>query len=184
MTRRIFVTEKTGFKIKDPSVPVVIRDPRGLLFYSTEDLLPRVKYFNLPAGEYFVDSGDFAKATFPRDFKLSRLNYPDRVYESTGDFDVIFASNPNKCTIFWDEKKIVFDKQFENKSIPETMFILYHEMGHRYYDDENESDLYASNMMKVRGYNPSQIALAQMYSLSSKQIGRKIYVNKNLINTL
>lgn len=182
--RRIFLDDKTGFKVKRPTVPIIIRDARGMLFYSTEDLLPRVEYFNLPPGEYFVDSGDFVKADTPRKFELAKLPRPERDYGSAGDFKVLFEPNPNKCSVDWDKKTITFDTVFLDRSIPETFFILYHELAHRYYETEKEADLYSSNMMKIKGFNPSQIALAQMYSLSDRQSERKKYVIDNLLNTL
>lgn len=181
---KLTLEKKTGFKVIDPFEPVNIRDVRGVLFYSTEDLLPKVEYFNLPAGEFFVDSGHIVKADKPREYKLADLPTPERDNGSMSDFDVKFETNPHKCTVYWDTKEIVFDKAFEERPIPQVMFILFHEFGHRYYETEKLADLYASNMMKVKGYNPSQIADAQMYSLSDKQYDRKEFVIENLINTL
>lgn len=166
----------TGFKVKDVTKPVVIRDSRHIIFYDTEPLLPKVEYFNLPPGIYWVDTGFFSEASFPRSYPLAKLPRPERNRPKPFDFEITFESNPNKCTILWDEKVIVFDNAFLDKPLPELFFVLYHEYGHSLYETEKYADLYASNLMKVRGYNPSQICYAHLDSLSAKQIARKEFV--------
>lgn len=182
--RHIKLSRKTGFKVRDKFLPINIRDTRGILFYTTEDILPKVEYFNLPEGDYFVDSGDFIEVDKPREYELAKLPPPERDFGSLKDFVIKFGDNPHKCTVDWIDKTIEFDYQFLEKPLPEVMFILYHEEGHRYYETEEYCDLYASNLMKIRGYNPTQIARAQMFSLSSNQTPRKEFVVNHLINTL
>lgn len=182
--RRLLVPKITGFKVKNVNVPIVIRDSNGNIFYDTNPLVPKVKYFNLPAGLFFVDSGDFTEAIFPRRYKLATLPTPERSKPAPFDFKIEFGHNPNKCSIIWDEKRILFDNSFLTGPQTELFFVLYHEYGHAFYHTEKYADLYASNLMKLKGYNPSQICYAHLNSLSSNQLDRKEFVTEKLINTL
>lgn len=180
--RNLHLSKKTGFDIVDPYTPVNIRDYRGILFYTTEPLLPRVEHFNLPAGDYIVDSGSFRQRIFPNDFKKSVLPFPQRFYPSTDNFNVRFANNPNKCTVSWANKEIVFDNAFREKPLPQIDFILFHEEGHERYKTEKYADLYAANRMIDKGYNDSQIGLAPVNTLSDAAYERKDYIVNRIIN--
>jgi len=176
----LIIHKKTGFKNITPESPVVIRDFRGIMFYSTEGLRP-VKGFNLPPGNYFLDSGNIKPLRKPIHYKLARLPLPERNLKPPFNFMVIFSENPNKCSIIWDEKTIIFDTKLKAKSLPELDFILFHEFSHCRYSTEKYADLQATNLMKKRGYNPSQIGLAPLTSLSEMQLPRKNNIVKNII---
>lgn len=162
--------------------PVVIRDFRGVLFYTTEPMLPRITCFNLPAGTYYVDSGFFRPLADPCPVNLSTLPFPERLYPSTDDFKIVFRPNRNKCTVYWDQKLIVMDTQFLERPLSEVDFILFHEEGHSRYKTEKYADLYASNAMLKKGYNDSQIGVAHLESLSPAQYERKKFINRKIIN--
>ena len=182
--RRLTLGIKTGFKVNDPTKPILIRDNRLILFYDTESLLPRVTYFNMPAGRYWVEKGFFSESILPRIYSLSMLPPPERVMPDPTGFDIVFDNNPHKCSIFWDEKTIVFDNSFASKSEPEIYFVLFHEYGHQLYKTEKYADLYAANKMKILGFNPSQIGFAQNSSLSDAQDHRKDFLTNKLIEEL
>lgn len=182
--RKIDLKSITGFRVKDVHTPIVIRDARGIMFYDTTLLVPKVQYFNMPVGIFYVESGYFVPTFSPRVYPLAKLPKPERNRRRPFDFKIEFANNPNKCSIIWDEKRIVFDNSFWDKPLPEIWFIYYHEIGHALYETEEYADLYASNMMKKRGYNPSQICYAHINSLSSANFERKQFLNKILIETL
>jgi len=175
---------KTGFWVTDRFKPVVIQDERGLPFYDTTPLLPRVKYFNLPAGNYTVVKGWFCETLLPRIYPLTVLPAPERVLMDPSDFEIEFDVNPHKCSIFWDEKVIVFDKSFIDKTTPEICFVLFHEYGHQMFETEKYADLFAANLMKQKGFNPSQIVSGHNLSLSDAQQYRKDFVIEKLINEL
>lgn len=181
---KLVLDRVTGFRVVDPYEPVIIRDKRGVLFYSTEDMTPRVTYFNMPEGVFFVDSGWIEPVEKPRVYELAKLPPVERDYGPMDHFKITYESNPNKCTVYWDLEEIVFDTSFQERPIPEVMFILFHEYGHRYFETEKYADLYASNRMKIAGYNPSQIALAQVGSLSERQMPRKEFLVNRLIETI
>jgi hypothetical protein len=183
------VIKKSGFIITKPETPVNIRDYRGIMFYTTEPIMP-VYDFNLPVGKYMVDSGYFKQAPNPINFKLEKLPISETALPRFPyDFKIVFAKNPNKCTIFWAKKLIVFDTRFEYCPLPELFFIFYHECGHARYgfkrlysmkEAEAYCDLYASNCMLRDGFNPSQIMKAPKQTLSAKQDYRKNFIEEVL----
>jgi hypothetical protein len=168
------VLEKTGFRVKDPFSPIIIRDMRGIMFYNTLALTPKVKHFNLPKGDYLVDNGYFTKMDKPVNYPLYPLPKFERKRKKPYDFKIIFGNNPNKCTVYWYKKLIVFDNALKELPKPQLDFILFHEYAHARYTTEVYCDLMAANYMLTRGYNPSQIRVAPIKTLSDKQIKRKI----------
>lgn len=181
--RKLTVYSKTGYRVKDVNTPIIIRDTRGILFYSTEDKVPDVKEFNLPPGEYFVDQGSFTPMLFPRVYPSIKLPRRQRFfYPNPKDYKVVFGDNPNKCSVDWEKKIIKFDKSFEEKPMYEIDFILCHEFGHRFYKTEKYCDLYAARCLLKMGYNPSQVGLAPIDSLSDEQEERKMYIIDHVSN--
>lgn len=174
----ISLEEKTGFRNNAPTVPILIYDFRRKPFYDSKMVGKTVEKFNLPAGNYYVVSGDFSEMSMPVNYKPYKLPPTERRMKSPHNFRITFADNPHKCTIKWRKNEIVFDHKLKELSLPELFFILYHEFGHRKYDSEKAADLYAANMMLKRGYNPSQIGFAPLNSLSEKQYERK----KNIVD--
>lgn len=182
--RKLILGIKTGFKVNDRTKPILIRDERLKTFYDTESLLPKVDYFNVPAGRYWVERGYFSETLMPRVYPLAVLPPIERMYPDPTNFSIEFDTNPNKCSIIWDEKLIVFDNSFIEKTEPEIYFVLYHEYGHQMYSTEKYADLFASNTMKIKGFNPSQIHFAQDNSLSDAQEHRKEFITEHLLNDL
>lgn len=182
MTRQLSIHEKSGFKINNPQVPVIIRDCRGILFYSTELQTPNVKEFNLPPGQYLVDSGYFTKMNKPVNYPLKKLPPAERHRPIPSNFTIVWGDNPNKCSVIWPRKVILFDKSLEDYRLPELFFILYHEYSHASYKTEKFCDLKAYNYMILKGYNPEQIGMSQIDSLSSEQRERKRFLTNVIIN--
>lgn len=193
--RKLTLHKKTGFRVIEINKPIIIRDFRFILFYTTEYLLPRCKQFNLPAGDYWVDSGNFKAMDFPIKYRLANLPAKVRNYAKPTDFKIQFAPNPSKCTIFWDLKKIVFDSSFKDMPLPVIDFVRLHEFGHSYYGTTNPyasykekqyyekcADKWAGNAMLVKGYNPSQIGEAPIVSLSDAQIDRMYLMKETVKN--
>jgi hypothetical protein len=176
----LIISKKTGFKNMSPSKVIIIRDFRGVLFYSTEGL-NIVKEFNLPPGTYFIDSGNIKPLKIPVSYKMAKLPIAERNLKPPFNFTVMFSENPNKCSIIWGEKTIIFDTKLKEKTLPELDFILFHEFAHSRYKTEKYADLCATNLMKKRGYNPSQIGMAPITSLSEMQFSRKQNIVNNII---
>lgn len=183
---KLVVMKKTGYQITDPQTPVIIRDNRGILFYSTEALTPKVKQFNLPTFgngmTYLVESGSFKEMPFPVPASYVKLPSLSRRFPSPFDFKILFGVNPNKCTVKWNEKEILFDNSFLEKPLPQIFFILYHEYAHAFFSSEVLCDRMAANYMLAKGFNPSQIGSSSITALSSKQLHRKNDLVQSLID--
>ena len=175
--RKIVVSEKTGFNIINPSEPVNIRDFRGLMFYSTESMLPSVNNFNLPPGEYWIDTGHIRPLSEPVKFRMLDLppNAERVMSKNPMNFQILFGDNEHKCTVDFRRETITFDNSFKSAPLPELYFILFHEYAHQYFVTEKYCDILAANMMLTRGFNPSQIGRAHILSLSERQRERKAY---------
>lgn len=181
--REIIVNEKTGFRITDAFKPVVIRDERGLLFYSTESLTPKVKTFNLaPVGKLFIESGEFVPLPNPVEYKLVKLPvFPQHKFPvHPSEFALRFGDNPDKCTINFANHEILFDNSYKEKPLPIVFFTLYHEYAHQFFIDEHLADQMACNYMLIKGFNPDQIKKAPRNSLSAKQEYRKVNVENRI----
>lgn len=179
--KEIILSYKTGFQNLTPQRPVIIRDFRGKMFYSTEQIKNPVEKFNLPEGLYKLIEGNIKPLPKPVEYKLSPMPKPQRNYPSPLKFKIEFGINPNKCSIIWQKKKIIFDNNLKSLSLPELFFILYHEYGHRLYKEEKYADLFASNLMLKKGFNDSQIAKAPITSLSVHQFDRKKFIKNHII---
>ena len=181
---RLKVDKKTGYKILNKSVPVIINDLRGKVFYDNSELTNR-HHFNLPVGEYEVVSGEFEEMENPVQYTLNELPKPERDYLrfcNPETFKVVFKPNEFKGTIDWNNKVITFDPSVKNYTLPQFFYLYFHELAHALYGTEKYVDRYAENIMLVKGYNPSQTALVPFDVLSEKQIERKIDSYKRNIN--
>ena len=163
----LILEQKTGFV---SSLPFCVYEPNGNVFYSSEftDKIAKGERleFNLPAGEYRYD-GSFIKLPFPIPVRHITLPMKERNY-APKRYEIRFGDNPNKCTIFYDEGVILFDNSFKNKPLYIKYHIYFHELGHHWYKTEWKADLYSAKKMLEKGFNPSQIGLANLESLTNK----------------
>lgn len=169
--RDLILEEKTGFVSR---MPFQIYDLDGKLFYSdtfTEKIARGEKLeFNLPLGIYKYN-GNFIRLLNP--VKVENISLPLKERNlAHKKYGIVFADNPNKCTIFYDEAVILFDTSFKNKPLYVKYVIYFHELGHHWYKSEEKADLYAAKKLLEYGFNPSQIGLAFLDSLSEKSYDR------------
>jgi hypothetical protein len=169
--RDLLLDEKTGFI---SSMPFEIFEPNGNLFYSdtfTEKIGRGEKLeFNLPLGIYKYN-GNFIKLDSP----VKVVNIPLPMKERNiahKRYEIVFADNPNKCTIFYDDGLIVFDNQFLNKPLYIKYVIYFHELGHHWYKTESKADFYSAKKLLEYGFNPSQIGRGFLEGLSEKSLER------------
>lgn len=174
------LNKKTGFQNKTPQNPVIIRDFRGKLFYSTEGLRP-VEYFNLPEGTYYKEAGNITMLKNPVKKVFIKLPPAERNLKPPLNFNVVFGVNPNKCTIQWDNKRIIYDNSLRDATLPVLYFILFHEFAHSLYTNEAFADICAANYMLQKGFNESQIGYAPVETLSHFQFKRKKFLIKKLL---
>lgn len=181
---KLDLKEKTGFRNINYGEPIIIWDHRNIPFYDSRYLNKPVKCFNLPKGRFNIISGKIAKTVRPYEYQKFNLPKPQKNKPLPHDFKVIFTDTPHKALIDWEKKEIIFDNYFKLRPLPEVLFIFFHEMGHskwggyipgtkQYNDAEHYCDMFAHNMMLEEGYNPSQIGLSPIKSLSDRQPKRK-----------
>jgi hypothetical protein len=177
--RDLILEQKTGFS---SLLPFTIYEPSGLVFYSSDftDKIERGERldFNLPAGVYKYD-GTFTKLSSPVPVVNIVLPPKERNF-APKRYDIRFGDNPSKCTIYYKEGVILFDNSFKNQPLYIKYAIYFHELGHHYYKTEAKADLYSAKKMLEKGFNPSQIGLASLESLSSASFDRKM----KTVNTL
>ncbi len=179
--RKFFVSQKTGFRNITPYNPIIIRDWRGVMFYTTEGITP-VEQFNIPQGDYLIQAGAFNPLPNPVDYPLIQLPKRERNnYPNPYKFKIVFGFNPNKCSIIWERKTILYDTKLLESPLYVIDFILFHEYSHYLYGTEKYADISSANMMKKVGYNPSQIGYAPIDSLSDMANSRKQFMVDKLI---
>ena len=180
--KKLVIKKKTGFAVHEG--PVEVLDFRKKMFYDTSELPKPVEKFNLPRGVFYLRTGSIIPMKKPIRYNLPRLPRRERFgYMNPANFKVLFAPNPNRATVNWTRQTITFDTSLRNASLTEIMFILFHEFGHKLYTAENLADLYAVRELLLRGYNPSQIGMAPLRTLSAKQFMRKKYVVDTLTSS-
>lgn len=171
----------------NPEIPLIIKDERGILFYSNEGFNRPIKQINLPPfHKLYLEKGTLGKLKHPISYKKIPNRRPIRkLKKNPENFKVIYSENPHKCTVDWSREMMIFDKSFLEKSIPENVWILFHEYGHRYFnrttEDEMSCDIFAANKMLEVGYNPEQIGRAILGTISNRNIERKRNLILNLI---
>jgi len=177
--KKLILDNKTGFR---SIMPFSIVDPNGIEFYNS-DFTHHIKdgqplQFNVMAGSFQYD-GNFIKLDRPVPVKSVALPLKERNI-TIKRYDIQFGSNPNKCTIFYDRGIILFDNSFISKPLYVKYVIYFHELGHHWYITESKADLFAAKKLLEIGFNPSQIQMGMLTSLSDKSIERKM----NIVNTL
>lgn len=180
--RPLILENKTGF---ETSLPFEIYDVNGNMFYSSDfsDHIrngERLK-FNLPAGEYQYN-GSFIKLDKPVEHKKIVLPKKERHLQgSKKQYQIVYGKNPNKCTIYYKAGLIIFDETLKTAPLFVKYAIYFHEIGHHFYKTESKADLYATKKMLDYGFNPSQIGLAGLMSLSENSFDRQEKIVKSVI---
>ena len=179
--RKLILDKKTGFR---STLPFSICDPNGIEFYNS-DFTKHISEnkpleFNVPAGVWQYN-GNFIKLPFPVSVKNVALPLKERNI-TLKRYDIEFGSNPNKCTIFYERGIILFDNSFLSKPLYVKYLIYFHELGHHWYITESKADLYAAKKLLELGFNPSQIQMGILNSLSEKSIERQMKIVYELTN--
>ena len=181
--RELILEQKTGF---ETSMPFEIFDLNGFLFYDDKfnDKIANGERlrFNLPSGKYNFN-GSFIRLDKPVEFEKITLPPKERhIQKPKKGYQVIYGNNPNKCTIYYKAGIIIFDNSFRETPIFYRYGIYFHEIGHHFYKTEWKADMYATKKMIDFGFNPSQIALTGLLTLSSDSYDRKERMTNLAIN--
>lgn len=132
------------------------------------------------AGQYSCNCGEIEKIT-PIEISPLELNLPspdrDRIKPYTIKFNKELTGSPARN--FTKSGIIEIGTRFFLFPYPIRVFILLHEIGHFYYKDEINCDLFAANEFIKMGYNNS----TAMYALT-KVLNCNSALNQNRIETL
>ena len=168
----IRLNKKTGFKSKSPIVTVWTDE--GEPFYIIKRKGTEI-LFNLPKGNYIIEC-DFEILKSPVNYKLPKLPKYERNITFPNFIEIVFCTNPNKCSIDLERGLVMCDFSIKNKTRAEQTFVMFHELGHYYYKTESHCDLFASYHMLKQGFNPSQLYFSVNGCLSDNSIDRKNHV--------
>lgn len=148
---------------------VVVRDAHGMPFYVMEGRSPNA-LFTLPSGTYTIE-GDVVPLR-PMDPKPEPI-LPPPLVAMPANVRVEYGHNPHKCSINLERGRILMDRSMLALPSFVRTFILFHEIGHYYHNDEAECDKFAADAMIAAGFNPTQVHMASRMSLSDNADHRK-----------
>ena len=131
----------------------VIDNDTKEIFYQT---IKGQKYFCLPQGNFTI-SQSFKKLPFNRKFIFTPIKEREKNYFFKEFAPLKFSKNPNVATVYHEKKEIVFDNKLKEQPFLFQAFILYHEIGHKYFNTEWKCDVFACHKLLNSGYNQSQI---------------------------
>jgi len=118
---------------------------------------PKNEIFPLPKGEYSVFGGYIEPiGYFKENFPILKKQKKNEIKKTK----VFITKNPNKASIDINRKFILIDKDFFYTNEVIRKAILYHELGHYYYYDEDLCDFFAMQKMREEGFPKSLIAAA------------------------
>jgi len=142
---------------------LVVKDKDKRTIY----LAPAGKVFNLPiVGKVYI-KGKYKRLP-SKIITAVKLKYykPEKNVDFKGIQRIVFSKNPNKCSIDVSSGTLIFDTDFFKKlNVAQLYFILSHEIGHYFYYTEKKCDAFASAVMLLLGFNPSQVIAASHSTL-------------------
>ena len=159
------VYRKIGLTGENP----IIYDERGIFYAKKGDVS-----FNLPPGIYRSDTT--LQVIPPIKYKLPKLPPVEKMFNNH-DKAKLFLYNgdgPLGMASVVDNE-IYLREDLLNKTTPQIMCVLYHELGHYYYTTEKYCDIFAINKMLKLGYNPSQFE-GFLSILSNNSMDRKVFL--------
>lgn len=152
----------------------------NILFYSDKFLTKGNTLFTVPRGTYYCTKELRKVNTIKNNLLTKNIPVERDLEHDWSQFKFLIGDNPNKCTINHITRTIILDESL--LKIPKYVleFIIQHEKGHNFYNDEQGADIYAVNQMLKKGYTPKQIMLSPDFVLSSKNNKRKLNVMKHI----
>lgn len=147
-------------------------------FYFFENVNKDIVYFNLPSSnvlcnDFYTENNIKCLDNHYLEFDNIQLPKKEKNFVVKNNYTFTLGKNPNKASIKIFEGEILMDESFKYEPIPFATFVAFHELGHNYYYTEKYCDMFATNEMLKRGYNPSQCYYSNYYCLSDAQKERK-----------
>ena len=150
---------------------LIILDKNKIPFYYRNNLKGKYK-FNLPLGTYYTNN-TLLVLNNPVFYTTPKLKPSYHFRPFPKKFKIIYENNPNKCSVDLNRHVIIFDNSFKKSPRFIKDFIKFHELGHYKYtgrgqESEKDCDNFSSYCMIKVGYNPSQISVANKYTLGNE----------------
>lgn len=139
--------------------PIVIRLLSGRVLYSHPNQGKRFITFNLIKNRTVKTKNRLTKLSkktpyIPSFSQLFRQYPPEHNKPLPKRLKIIKGRNSRKASVNLDKGVILVDRGlFSKLPVPTIYFILFHELGHFYYDSESKTDLFASVCMLKMGFN-------------------------------
>jgi hypothetical protein len=136
-----------------------------------------VKFNLVDPGEYVLNIDVLSIRILPIEIHPLKFKLPKHQREEIKDFKII--ENPNLDTTparnFFHKGIVEVSPRFFTFPKPIQLFILLHEEGHFYYQNESFADAYAAKKFVELGYNNStaEYALTKILHMDSKQNQRR-----------
>lgn len=174
---RIVNDTKKGYITTDNLIQIF--DCNMYPFYMYDFTGFKKKIFNLPKGIFYTDN-NLQPLKRCKKFKLKNMPNKEYLFRSYPErWQIYFSHNPNKCTVNYPLGKIYLDNRYKHCARVIFDFIIFHELGHCFFATEKYADLFAANLMLLKGYNPSQTQIAPLKALSDRSTDRKKFILEN-----
>lgn len=130
---------------------------------------------NLPKGKFDFIGGVYKKTVSPEKYNLSKLVLPPKDRHDEKEYFFSYSQSfPGPARIFPTTGKIEVGPLFAKQTEQIQDFIILHELGHFYYDKEENADIYALKKFLESGGNQSAAfdALERVISKTPENIQR------------
>ena len=145
--------------------PVVVYTLDGKPFYAYKNATGARVHFNLPKGMF--ETANLLDRAQLRKYKVEKPPKHERNIKMPKHIHYEFGNNKNKASIHLATGGVLLDKAFLEKPNSFIQQIKLHELAHYYYATEWKCDRWAQYVMvKLLGYNPSQVGSCNGHCLS------------------
>lgn len=185
----IFTAKNTNSYLSFDS-PIKVLSLSGRVVFYRPNRKKKAIVFNLPEGQVCKTTNDISvvsrkKQRIPTFEELFRAYPPQYNFPlpKKGQLKVVRGKNPNKATIYPEKHYILIDKKlFSSAPLPSVKFILFHELGHYFYNDEELADLFATVCMLKKGFNLYDCLITQLkyFGRTKANADRTLFIFKKL----
>lgn len=187
----VFVANKSYSYACNES-PIVVYNTGGRILFSRPNKSRKLVVFNLPHDTAVKTSNRLVRVSkkkqrVPTFEELFRMYPKQNNYKlpKKGQLKIVYGVNKNKASIYPTKHLIFCDKNlFSSLPLPSVKFILFHEIGHYFYEDEDLTDLYATVCMLKNGYSYYDCLQTQLnyFGRNKANLQRVLFIYNKLKN--
>lgn len=187
----VFVANK-NYSYACNESPVVVYNTGGRILFSRPNKSRKLVVFNLPDNTAVKTQNRLIRVSknknrVPSFDELFRM-YPKQnsyTLPKKGELKIVLGVNRNKASIYPTRHTIICDKNlFATMPLPSIKFILFHEIGHYFYEDEDLTDLFATVCMLKNGYSYYDCLQTQLnyFGRNKANLQRVLFIYNKLKN--